>query len=250
MIDPRSASFGRRADAYDQARPPYPGAAIELIVEALDLGPSARVVDLAAGTGKLTRALAARFAGVTAVEPSDGMRARLHRSLPEVETLPGTAESIPLPDRSVNALFVAEAFHWFDRERAVAEIGRVLVSGGGLALLSNRERWKPEPNPWLQRFGELIAPLLETDPHPSERGSWTAELEAIGGLEPVSRAEVDHVHRLDPDLFVELVSTWSFVANLPEAERTPLLAEIAAVVGDRATIELDYTTELLWTRRR
>ncbi len=249
MIDPRSASFGRRADAYDQVRPPYPGAAIELLVEALDLGPSARVVDLAAGTGKLTGPLAARFPGVTAVEPSDGMRTLLRRSLPGVETLPGTAESIPLPDRGVDAVFVAEAFHWFDRERAVAEIGRVLVPGGGLALLWNRERWKPEPNPWLQRFGELIAPLLDSNPHPSERGAWTAELEAIGGLEPVTRGEIDHVHRLDPDGFVELISTWSFVANLPQAERTPLLAGVASVVSERATIELDYTTELLWTRK-
>jgi SAM-dependent methyltransferase len=251
LIDPRSASFGRRAGAYDDSRPSYPEAAIDLVVAELDIGPEAEVVDLAAGTGKLTRLLAARFPNLTAVEPSDGMRASLRRSLPEIRIEAGTAESIPLADRSVDAVFVAEAFHWFDPERAVAEIGRVLVSGGGLVLLWNRERWRPEANPWLAEFGKLIEPLLSRgEPHPSERGSWAGELEAIGDLEPVERAEVDHVHRLDRDGFVELISTWSFVANLPEAERATLLAEVATLLGDQASVELDYVTELIWTRRR
>lgn len=251
MIDPRSASFGRRAGAYDETRPSYPEEAIEIVVAGLDLGPDAAVVDLAAGTGKLTRLLAARFANVTAVEPSEGMRAALRRSLPEIEILAGTAESIPLADRSVDAVFVAEAFHWFDPERAAAEIGRVLVGGGGLALVSNREAWRPERNPWLADFGRLIEPATKrAGPHPNERGFWSGELEQIGGFEPAQRAEIAHVHRLDRDRFVELISTWSFVANLPEAERADLLAQTEALLGDQDSVELDYVTELIWTRRR
>jgi SAM-dependent methyltransferase len=251
VIDPRSVSFGRRAAAYDETRPSYPEEAIEIVVDGLQLGPDAVVVDLAAGTGKLTRLLAARFANLTAVDPSEGMRASLRRSLPEIEVLAGTAESIPLADRSVDAVFVGEAFHWFDPERAVAEIGRVLADRGGLALIRNREAFSAESNPWLAEFGRLIEPAIRrAGPHPNERGSWSSELEAIGGLEPAQRAEIAHVHRLDRDRFVELISTWSFVANLPEDERTDLLGQIEALLGDQDSVELDYVTEVIWSRRR
>jgi SAM-dependent methyltransferase len=251
LIDPRSTSFGREAAAYESARPSYPEEAIELVAEASGLGPQATVVDLAAGTGKLTTLLARRFSHLTAVEPSAGMRASLQRSLPGLEPLAGSAESIPLADASADAVFVAEAFHWFDPEPAIAEISRVLTRGGTLALLSNRERWKPETNPWLTEFGELIAPLLRNrDPHPNQRGSWAPELEEIGDLEPIRRAELDNVQTVDRDRFIELISTWSFVANLEPAPRERLLERVAGLLGDQSSIELDYATELIWTRKR
>ena len=98
------------------------------------------MLDLAAGTGKLTRVLAEHADDVVAVEPLDGMRRVLERRLPHVRVLAGTAEAIPLADGAVDAVFVAEAFHWFDLPRAVAEIARVLRPGGGLAVLWNRPR--------------------------------------------------------------------------------------------------------------
>lgn len=251
MIDPRSAGFGRQAAAYELARPSYPAAALDLLSDSLRLEPGAAVVDLAAGTGKLTRVLAERFARVIAVEPSLAMLATLRAAQPRVEAISGAAESIPLEPGSVDAVFVAEAFHWFDAGAAIREVARVLRPGGGLALLWNREHWSAERNPWLPAFGELIAPLIRRGgEYPGERGAWDPRFEAIGGFEPVERAEIMHVHRLDAEAFVELISTWSFVANLDRAERRGKLEQVRELIGDRDAIELDYRTELIWTRKR
>jgi ubiquinone/menaquinone biosynthesis C-methylase UbiE len=121
--------FEQAADAYERARPTYPQAAVAWLCERLAVRRGRRVLDLAAGTGKLTRSLVAAGADVVAVEPIAAMRERLP---PEVEALDGTAEAIPLPGASVDAVTVAQAFHWFDAEPALAEIHRVLRPGGTL----------------------------------------------------------------------------------------------------------------------
>ena len=126
-----AVGFARGADAYERGRPEYPADALE----PLRLSPDLTVLDLAAGTGKLTRPLAASGARVIAVEPVAEMRAALPSS---VETLDGTAESIPLGDGSVDLVTVGQAFHWFDGDAALAEIHRVLRPGGRLALVWNR----------------------------------------------------------------------------------------------------------------
>ena len=130
-------SFGRVAEMYDASRPDYPPEAIERAVAALGLTPDADVVDLAAGTGKLTRALVARFSSVVAVEPDDRMRGVLEGTTPAAMTFAGTAERTQLPGASADAVFVADAFHWFAGEAALQEIARILRPGGGLALLWN-----------------------------------------------------------------------------------------------------------------
>ncbi|HKG64404.1 MAG TPA: class I SAM-dependent methyltransferase, partial [Solirubrobacteraceae bacterium] len=137
-VHSRARAFDAAADAYERARPGYPPEAIEIAARRLGLERGAAVLDLGAGTGKLTRRLAGRFGSVTAVEPLDGMRAVLEEAIPFVRALAGTAEAIPLPDRSVDAVFVGEAIHWFDPARVVAELGRVLRPAGGVAVLYNR----------------------------------------------------------------------------------------------------------------
>src|SRR6185503_12958613 len=137
-----AVGFDRAADAYERARPSYPDEAVALLVGALGIGPGRRVLDLAAGTGKLTRLLMPTGAGLVAVEPVAGMRARLLAAVPEVEVLDGTAEALPLPDGSVDAVVCAQAWHWFDSAAALAEVRRVLRPGparaaGGLAVVFN-----------------------------------------------------------------------------------------------------------------
>ena len=130
----RAQSFGDVAEAYQQARPTYPAAAVDWVLAA---APGHDVLDLAAGTGKLTRTIIAAGANVTAVEPLDGMRAQLQAAYPDVPVHAGTAEQIPLDDESVDAVLVGQAFHWFDADGALNEIARVLRPGGVLGLLWN-----------------------------------------------------------------------------------------------------------------
>lgn len=128
--DPQGLSFDALAEDYERGRPGWPPA----MLDAID---ATTVLDLAAGTGKLTRLLAERFDTVFAVEPLAGMRAVLARVVPAVDVLPGSAEQIPLDDASVDAVVVAEAFHWFDSAAAVREIARVLRPGGTVLVCFN-----------------------------------------------------------------------------------------------------------------
>jgi SAM-dependent methyltransferase len=174
------------------------------------------VLDLGAGTGKLARELVPSGAHVIAVEPLAEMRALIPTG---IETLAGTAEAIPLPDASVDAVTVAQAFHWFDEERALSEIRRVLRSTGLLALVSNRR----EPGP----FDELLARHRSHPP-----------------LEPPrSGRPFPHVHRVES--FAELASTESSIASLDDERRAAALAEFAVLGGG----ELRYTTFVEVTSR-
>lgn len=132
-----AASFDRVAEAYERGRPSFPTPLVDHVVEVLDLRPGRRVLDLAAGTGKLTRALVGTGAEVVAVEPSAGMRDVFTDLLPDVAMLDGTAEAIPLEDASADAVTVAQAWHWFDPPAAFAELDRVLRPGGRAALVWN-----------------------------------------------------------------------------------------------------------------
>ncbi len=147
--DARAASFGPTAAAYARSRPNYPEAAVDWLVPA----GAARVLDLGAGTGKLTEALVARGLDVVAVDPSGAMLAELRRACPDAETLEGRAEAIPLPDGSVDAVVVAQAWHWFDPGRAAAEIARVLRPGGRLGLVWNTRDKSVE---WVTRFERIV----------------------------------------------------------------------------------------------
>jgi SAM-dependent methyltransferase len=150
-------SFGRVAELYDRVRPDYSQASLDRAQAALELDAAAVVIDLAAGTGRLTHELAKRFASVIAVEPDDAMRSLIA----DGQAVAGTAEEIPLPDASADAVFVGEAFHWFEAPAAVSEIARVLRPRGGLALISNLW-WETDP-PLPERVLELLrAPFVRS----------------------------------------------------------------------------------------
>ncbi|MGH3049681.1 MAG: class I SAM-dependent methyltransferase, partial [Gaiellaceae bacterium] len=148
-------SFDGVAEQYERARPLYAEAAVDWVVERLGLGVGARVLDLAAGTGKLTRQLVARGLDVVAVEPGDEMRGVLERVVPEAEALAGTAEQIPLPEGSVDGITVGQAFHWFETREAELQMRRVLRPGGGFGLLWNS--WDGR-DPLLGAIDRLLEP--------------------------------------------------------------------------------------------
>lgn len=239
-LHPATRGFAA-ADVYERGRPGYPAAAVELIVERTGLRPGRRLLDLAAGTGKLTRLLVPSGAEIVAVEPIDEMRARLERSAPGVEALAGTAERIPLPAASVDAVTVAQAFHWFDAEVALREIHRVLRPGGALVLLWNlRDR-----NDAVQAaVSEIVDPLEAGTPTP-ERRDWPGLLDGSDLFGPCETASFRHAQTVDEQGLVERVLSISFVGSAPPDVRRCVerrLREIAREHGGR--IELPYVTEL------
>ncbi len=228
---------------YHRVRPGYAPAAIARASELLGLTESARVLDLAAGTGRLSALLRPLVGQIVAVDRSPEMLEVAVQENPGLDARLGSAEAIPL-DEPVDAVLVGEAFHWFDLAATVPELRRVLRDGGGLALFFNRERWTADPYAWLPRFGELVGPVFEAaGPHPRELGAWRNEL-AGGGFEPVAREEFDHLHRLDADGFAFLIGSWSFVARLEPAHRERIVDGVRALVADEGELALRYGTEL------
>jgi ubiquinone/menaquinone biosynthesis C-methylase UbiE len=230
--------FARSADAYDRARPDYPEPAIAWLAERLDLRPERTVVDVAAGTGKLTRPLAATGATVVAIEPVAEMRARIG---PAAErALDGTAEAMPLPDASADAVTVGQAFHWFDGPAALAEIHRVLRPGGALALIWNR---RPLDNPVHAAIARIIEPYRGDAPaHRS--GDWRTAFAATTRFGPLEERTFDHARPHDADALADRVGSTSFVAALDDGPRAEVIAAVRALAAD-GPVELPYVCEVL-----
>jgi len=244
--------FAASADAYERGRPAYSPEAIDRLIAELGIGPGMRVLDLAAGTGKLTRQIATAGAEIVAVEPIDEMRARLTASLPEVEAMPGTAEDIPLPNHSIDAVVIGQAFHWFDGFRAVSELRRVLRPGGMVGLI-----WQARDprSPWVERLNVLIDRI--DDGHPRYRtGHWREAFDRTALFEPIETATYAFVQRGGIDTIVDRVASISYVAALPDERRLPYLGEVRELLEtDEATrgrdvIELPYTAHVFWARVR
>jgi SAM-dependent methyltransferase len=157
MVD-SVAGYSRIAKDYDKGRPDYPPEAISFFINALELHPRQKVLDLASGTGKLTKALIGFDLCLCAVEPVEEMRSFFSERFPAVPMFEGKAESIPLPDGSMDAVLVGTAFHWFDGEKALSEIGRVLKKGGKLGLIWNIFDGK---QPWVGKIRQLIEPGID-----------------------------------------------------------------------------------------
>jgi ubiquinone/menaquinone biosynthesis C-methylase UbiE len=237
--------FDRAADTYERARPEYPPEAVAWLAKRLDLRRGRTVVDVAAGTGKLTRALVTTGARVIAVEPLAEMRRVLLKAVPEAEALEGTAEALPLADASVDAVTVAAAFHWFDVPSALAEFARVLRSGGALGLVWNLRDTRA---PIHQELDELLEPHSIAVPHVRGFDATTHFPAPLFG--PLERAEFVHEQRFDAEGLVERVASISFVALLPDDEREELLARVRAL-GRRyeAPFAFPYRTRVFVSRR-
>ncbi|MGQ0837151.1 class I SAM-dependent methyltransferase [Actinokineospora sp.] len=208
MFARRASSFGANATAYAEHRPDYPAAAIEWIV-----GDRTRVLDLGAGTGKLTGGLLALGLEVAAVEPDAAMLAELTRRYPDVPALNGTADHIPLADASVDAVVAGQAFHWFATPGALAEITRVLRPGGVFGALWNRD---DDRVPWVAGLVKVAANSMMAA---STDGRQLPEHEL---LLPYEEIEVPHVQRRTVESLLATIGTHSQVAVLPEVERKEL----------------------------
>jgi len=229
-------SFGNLAETYHRIRPPYSQALLDRAQEALELEAAARVLDLAAGTGRLTEELHRRFADVVAVEPDERMRA-VHRG-----ALAGSAEEIPLDEASVDAVFVGEAFHWFDPQAAILELERVLRPRGGLAIVSTHW-WETEP-PLPDAALQVLSEPWERS-QPLRRPPWD---DAFDGspFEQLRYERADDELTVDGETLLMLYSTTSSLAALPPEERASLFERVPPLLAGPYRLPLRH--ELVWTR--
>ena len=237
-----ATGFSRAAAEYQRGRPGYPEEAVALLAERLGLGPGRVVLDLAAGTGALTRELVGTGAEVLAVEPVDEMRAALPGAS---RALKGTAEEIPVDDGAVDAVTVAQAFHWFDGDAALAEIHRVLRPGGRLAVVWNR---RLDDDPLNRAMDELLAPHRAGVPA-LKGDAWREAFERSALFGPLEQHVFANEQPLDADGLADRVGSVSYIASLGEIERAPLLAA-ARELAAGGVVSLHYRTEVFVSERQ
>jgi len=233
-------SFSAVAEAYERARPEYPEAAAAWLTGE----PPRDVVDLAAGTGKLTRVLVRLGHRVTAVEPLPEMLDQLRAAVPEAEPVIGRAESMPLADGFADAVVAGQAYHWFDADPALVEIARVLRPGGTLGAIWNM---RDESVDWVARLSEVIGSEGQGEREPED------EVAASGLYEPLEEAEFRWEQQLDRARLRDLVLSRSYCASLPPEEREPVLAAVEALYDEAAGPEglpMPYVTYCFRARKR
>lgn len=246
--DELSTSFGAAAGAYHSGRPDYPREAVDWLIEPVrSSGRALRVADAGAGTGKLTRTIVETGADVVAIDPDPEMLAVLRGSVHGVPTFVGTAERMPLPDASVDALLLGQAWHWVDPELGAVEASRVLRSGGVLGLVWNI---RDESEPWVRRLTEIM------------HGSHAEQMIAEGGPrvgEPFGALEKRTwrwTRTISREAFLDMVASRSYVIKAHESERERIFGEVAELFDAQRRVEsgvevadLPYRTEAFRTIR-
>jgi ubiquinone/menaquinone biosynthesis C-methylase UbiE len=251
VADPSHATSWWAAEEgvrYERGRPDYPANMVDVLTDELRLRPGSKVVDLAAGTGKLTRLLTATPADVTAVEPMPGMRAQLRKHAPGAHIVAARAERLPFASGSVDAITVAQAFHWFDVPTASHELHRVLRPGGHLALVTNKRH---TPEPWLHELWDVLRRYEEFAPRPPSTRNWRRALDQIGDFGSFDRFELhNEQHFEDLAAFDARFTSISFVILLDEEDRLALLRDLHRAVAGVDPIVVPLRTEVEIATRR
>lgn len=245
--------FGREADVYERSRPSYPPQAVAWLADRLRLRPGAVVADLAAGTGKFTALLLSTGASVVGIEPVEGMRRVLGQKLPSVPIVAGTAEAMPIKSSSLDAVSVAQAFHWFDAEKAFVELARVLRPGGRVGFAWNA---RDRSVGWVDSVWAIMDEVERRAPwrdHDNWRDAAFGQRRHFGPLESKS---FRHEHVTTPAGVVERILGVSHVAALPAPEQQAVLDNVRRLLDEhpdtrgRPELSIPYRVDCSWTERR
>ncbi len=241
--------YAAAVEHYGRGRPSYPDDAVTYLVRELGIGQGRDVIELGAGTGKFTELIVHTGARITAVEPVAEMRAALERNCPTVPAVDGTAEAIPASDASADAVLAAQSFHWFDGERALPEIHRVLRPEGTLGLIWNI---RDEASDWSERLTAIFDRLSGEGAPRYRSGRWREAFERTDLFGPLHHRVAYHVHHVTPEAFLDRVLSVSYVAAASEDERERVRAEVEELLatdpelrGDE--IVMPYRTDVFWT---
>jgi SAM-dependent methyltransferase len=244
-LHPLVAGFSD-AEAYERGRPGYPQSVVQALARALELAPGARILDLGAGTGKLSRALLAGGYDVTAVEPLASMREVLVGAIGSERVREGTAEAIPCADASIDAITCADSFHWFDERRALPEIRRVLRPSGGVAIL------RAERHPgarWTQELWDILAVHRRDHPGFAERSPGAA-LDEDPAFGPVREEVITAQETSDRERILTWIATFSWIGRLSATRRRDVLERAEALLDREHVTEVHYEVVFrMWTAR-
>ncbi|MGC2288393.1 MAG: class I SAM-dependent methyltransferase [Thermoplasmata archaeon] len=243
--------FQRAAGRYERGRPEAPAAAVDALVRSLELSHRSAVLELGAGTGKLSRHLAPRTGRYLALEPVPGMREQFRRTLPDVPLVAGLAEMLPLHESSVDAVVAAQAFHWFDIPRAMHEMHRVLRPGGMVGLLWNV---RDESVDWVHQETAILDRYDGRAPR-YHRGVWREAWNRAPGFAPLEKETFPFVQRMDRDTALDRFTSISFISSLDGARYAEAEAALKTLLdthpqtAGRPQIELPYQCEVYTSRR-
>ena len=244
--------FEAAVERYQRGRPSYPDDAVSYLVRELGIAEGRDVLELGAGTGKFTELIALTGARITATEPVAGMREALGKNCPTVTVIDGTAEKIPVPDASADAVVAAQAFHWFDGDRALAEIHRALRPDGRLGMIWNA---RDEASDWSEKLTAIFDRLSGDGPRYRDM-RWREAFERTDLFGPLHHQVAYHVHELPPEAFLDRVLSVSYVASAPEDERDRVIADVNELLetdpelAGREMVVMPYRTDVFWSARR
>lgn len=236
-----------------RGRPGYREEAIRFLASEQGVGKESTLLDVGAGTGKLIGLLASLGGRVIAVEPVEGMRRILTAAHPDLEIHDATAESLPLDDGEVDAIFCGQSFHWFRTEEAAQEFHRVLKEGSGLALIWN---YRDASVPWVKALDAMAEKYRRPPVADSDPPAWLPQLEATGLFAPLSRREFPHGHPLDLSGLVARVRSISYIAALAPEQQRAVVEQVEHLMRTHPDTTgstqffMPYVAEVWWTRRR
>jgi len=243
--------YSEAAQTYAQGRPDYPPEILPWLTDTLSITANKNAVDLGAGTGKFTKLLAQTGANIIAIEPVEAMRAQLTLSLPDVQTLPGTADAIPLDTASADAVLCAQSFHWFATEAVLQEIHRVLKPSGKLGLIWNV---RDESVDWVVAITEIITPYEGSAPR-FYKGDWRIPFNGRY-FTPLEQTNFTYEHVGTPQqVILDRCLSVSFIAALPDDEKTIIANKLQTLIAShpalrqKDTISLPHRTEAYWCSR-
>lgn len=246
-VNRAAIGFHNRSSEYEHARPGYPEPAVRFLTRQLGLGPRVRLLDLGAGTGKLTRMLLASGVRPIGLEPMEGMRRQFTGVLPGCPLVAAVAEAIPLAAGSIDAICAGQAFHWFANPRALGEIKRVLRKDGRLGLIWNSRPRGGRGEGWQAEMWGLVDRYEPAQPG-YDRG-WKRALDEFGGWREVAAQSFANAQSVSLDQILQRVASTSFIAGLPDDEHAKLLARVRTLVSSHPPTlgsdhyELLYHTE-------